>query len=417
MQEIDELESIRAEISVDDPRYNAVTEMIDSKREQKGSLAAEYQEAGVNSIVGTGSESDAFVQKEQDRISKLRREAATEQANQRVEKKAALETAGIAKAQELIAAGYEELPRELRAKMHPLTVAQADATLEKYRASNNRIMESFDNAYVAPDDIAYAQDLGEGNTLIFAALRAYEREVNNPTSNGILKASAKKLSEVVEKHRADSTDAREAILMRQSVGEYARLFKSAESWTDSPFNDDVMDDIDDENREEFYSNIEQVMVGKNVNQITTPEQFFEYAVIARDKMGMNTDTASMAAVLDKVGTDQLIEKSADNLYSESLKKIQSEFPKLNNSAQNRKARAMAESLATNFKIMFMGQNTDQYHYLNQPYSKENPPWMHQLFDNDPEQINNAIEWLREDPNNVINFKNFELLSRGETPGA
>ena len=415
--EIDELENIRMGLDPSDKRYDVATKLIDTRMTQKDSIAKQYQEAGVSSLIGNGTESDAFVRKEQDRITQLRREALTDQANQRIAKKAAAEVAGVAKAQELIAAGYEEIPQDIRVKMLPQSVAQAELTMETYRASNGRIREAFENAYVPQDDIEYAQDLGAGNTVIAAALKAYRGEVNNPTSRGILQSSAKKLQEVVEKHRTDSTDARESILMRQSVGEYARLFKSAESWTDSPFNDDVMDGITDENREEFYSSIEQVMVGKNINQITSPEQFFEVAVIARDKMGLNTDTANMAAVLDQVGTDQLIATSAENLYNESLAKIKSQFPKLNNSAQNRKARQMADKLAASFKILFMGQNTDQYHNLNQPYSKESPPWMHQLIDNDPETINNAIEWLREDENNVITFKNFEVLSTGDKPDA
>jgi hypothetical protein len=417
MGEIDQLENIRSQITPDDTRYEAITKMINSKISQRDSLAGQYQEAGVSSIAATGQESDAFVQKERDRINEARREQASKIANQRAEEQAAQKSAGIAEAQRLIGLGYKEIPATVRATMHPLAVAEADSTMTTHRASTDRIEKAFDDGYVSPEDIAYAENLGSENAVINAALTAYNKEIANPITTGLRNQAAKKLSAAVESHRATQSTAREDVLIRQSIGEYARLFKGAESWTDSPFNDDVMDGITEENRETFYAGIEQVMVGEGVNQIKSVEEFYNYAVVARDQMGLNTDTANMAAVLDQVGTDDLVQRSATNLFNESLKKIKSEFPELSNSAQNRKAKEMSSKLGQNFKILFMGQNTDQIHWLNQAYSKDSPPWMHQLFDNDPESIKAAVDWLREDPGNRINFKNFESLSQGETPNA
>lgn len=417
IQEIDQLENIRADVSKDDPRYDAVTQMINSKRAQKDAIAAEYQEQGVRSIVGDGTESDTFIQQTQDRVNEERRAQAAERANRRIAMQAEAEIAGIVEGQRLAGLGYKELPAEIRAKMHPLSIVSAESTIESYRVSTDRIEKAFEDRYVTPEDVSYAANLGPANTLIDAALKAYQKELANPTTQGVLSTAAQNLTAAVEDHRRKQTDSREEILARQSIGEYARLFKSAESWTDSPFNDDVMDDITDDNREEFYASIEQVMVSRGVNQIKSPEEFFEYAVIARDKMGMNTDTANMAAVIDKVNTDQLVEASSESLFEQSLAKINAEDPELNASAANRKARDMADKLSSNFKILFMGQNADQIHWLSQPYSKEDPPWMHQLFDNDPASIKDAIEWLREDPNNTINYKMFKAITKGDTPDA
>lgn len=417
MGEIDQLENLRSQMTPNDPRYEAITKMINSKISQRDSLAGQYQEAGVSSVAATGKESDVFVQEERDRINEARREQASQSANQRAEEQAAQKSAGIAEAQRLISLGYEEIPAKIRATMHPLAVAEAESTMTTHRASTDRIDKAFEAGYVSQEDITYAANLGPENAVLNAALTAYNKEIANPTTNGMRNKAAKNLSAAVESHRTTQSTAREDILIRQSIGEYSRLFEGAESWTDSPFNDDVMDGITDENRETFYAGIEQVMVGKGVNQIKSVEEFYNYAVVARDQMGLNTDTANMAAVLDKVGTDDLVQRSSENLFDEALTKIKSEFPELSNSAQNRKAKDMSNKLAQNFKILFMGQNTDQYHWLNQPYSKDNPPWMHQLFDNDPESIKAAVDWLLEDEGNRINFKNFESLSQGETPNA
>lgn len=416
----------RVKLAEDAVRDAPSEEVADERRERLAqerlaleNLEAKWQKWGDDSknkgaydARGYAEKSEERYQKAQADALKLNKERLSVNAAELAGRQTNADITAIATAADMASRGiYELTPKEL-GTTNPMMVPKLQSELTRHRENHERIMTAEANGTVMPDVLAYAEGLDGANAAISAALKAYQSVSadNTMTSNKeVRERAAKRLTELTNNHRDTASTNQEAVAKSASVASYTSMWR--EFSTDRAFTDDLMDDITNENVGEFNSYVETFMALDGASVIKDSESYSRYAVMARDAMGLSTDTTNLGEIVDMQDTAQVFSEVVGEVTEAEYERIKLEEEFVSEASARRRAGQVAQKLVGDMQKFLMIDATQQQRQLQNEIDSYNagdnrfPPRFINLF-NGPAGAKTVIKWMKDNPGQAYSYKGF-----------
>ena len=416
----------RVKLAEDAVRDAPNEEVADERRERLAqeqlaleNLEAKWQKWGDDSKNKGAYDARGYAAKSEERYQKAQSDALELKKKQLNVNAAALagrqtnaDITAIATAADMASKGIFELtPKEL-GTTNPMMVPKLQSELTRHRENHERLMTAEANGTVMPDVLAYAEGLDGANAAISAALTAYQgvNADNTMTSNQeVRERAAKRLTELTNTHRDTASTNQEAVAKSASVASYTSMWR--EFSTDRAFTDDLMDDITNENVGEFNSYVETFMALDGASVIKDSESYSRYAVMARDAMGLPTDTTNLGEIVDMQDTAQVFSEVVGEVTEAEYERIKLDEPFVSEASARRRAGQVAQKLVGDMQKFLMIDATQQQRQLQNEIDSYNagdtrfPPRFINLF-NGPAGAKTVIKWMKDHPGQPYSYKGF-----------
>ena len=416
----------RVKLAEDAVRDAPNEEVADERRQRLAqeqlaldNLEAKWQKWGDDSKNKGAYDAKGYAEKSEERYQKAQADALEFKKQQLSVNAAELsgrqtnaDLVAISTAADMASKKIYELSPDLLRTTDPMIVPKLQSELTRHRENNERLMTAAANGTVMPDVLAYAEGLDGANAAISAALKAYQGVTadNTMTSNKeVRERAATRLTELTNKHRDTASTNQEAVAKSASVASYTSMWRQFS--TDRAFTDDLMDDITNENVGEFNSYVETFMALDGASVIKDSESYSRYAVMARDAMGLPTDTTNLGEIVDMQDTAQVFSEVVGEVTEAEYERIKLEEEFVSEASARRRAGQVAQKLVGDMQKFLMIDATQQQRQLQNEIDSYNagdtrfPPRFINLF-NGPAGAKTVIKWMKDNPGQPYSYKGF-----------